>query len=55
MRSLFIHGRKAFFQAGAGIVADSVPEKEEKEVQMKAQAMLRAFRIANGEEGPWLF
>ena len=55
IRSIFIHGRKAFFQAGAGIVADSVPEKEEKEVQMKAQAMLRAFRIANGEEGPWLF
>ncbi len=55
IRSIFVHGRKAFFQAGAGIVADSIPEKEEKEVQMKAQAMMRAFRIANGEEGPWLF
>lgn len=55
IRSIFIHEKKAFFQAGAGIVADSIPEKEEKEVQMKAQAMMRAFRIANGEEGPWLF
>ena len=55
IRSIFIHGRRAFFQAGAGIVADSIPEKEDKEVQMKAQAMMRALRIANGEEGQWLF
>ena len=55
IRSIFLNGKDAFFQAGAGIVADSVPEKEDHEVQMKAGAMMRALRIANGEEGPWLF
>ncbi len=55
IRSIFIHGNRAFFQAGAGIVADSIPEKEDREVQMKAGAMMRALRIANGEEGSWLF
>jgi anthranilate synthase component 1 len=55
IRSIFVHGNRAFFQAGAGIVADSIPEKEDREVQMKAGAMMRALRIANGEEGPWLF
>ncbi|MHB8421595.1 MAG: anthranilate synthase component I family protein [Leptospirales bacterium] len=55
IRSIFLNGKDAFFQAGAGIVADSVPEKEDREVQMKAGAMMRALRIANGEEGPWLF
>lgn len=55
IRSIFLNGKDAFFQAGAGIVADSIPEKEDREVQMKAGAMMRALRIANGEEGPWLF
>lgn len=55
IRSIFVHGKRAFFQAGAGIVADSIPEKEDREVQMKAGAMMRALRIANGDEGPWLF
>jgi len=36
-------------QAGAGIVADSVPEREYDETVDKAQALLRAIEIA--EEG----
>jgi anthranilate synthase component 1 len=33
-------------QAGAGIVADSVPENEWRETQAKASAVLRAAEIA---------
>jgi len=33
-------------QAGAGIVADSVPEKEWEETRHKARAILRAAEIA---------
>lgn len=35
-------------QAGAGIVADSVPEKEFQECADKSQAVVRALRIAEG-------
>ncbi|MBI5414011.1 chorismate-binding protein [Candidatus Peregrinibacteria bacterium] len=37
IRSLFVHGEKGFCQAGAGIVYDSVPEFERKEVNKKSQ------------------
>jgi anthranilate synthase component 1 len=39
---------KVYVQAGAGIVADSVPENEWMEVQSKAHAMASALR-ASGE------
>ena len=39
----------AYIQAGGGIVADSVPEKEYQETLQKAQAVLRA--IEEAEEG----
>jgi anthranilate synthase component 1 len=35
-------------QAGAGIVADSVPELEHKESINKAQAVIRAIERARG-------
>ena len=35
-------------QAGAGIVADSVPENEYREAESKAEALLRAVEIARG-------
>ena len=42
---IFKHG-KAYVQAGAGIVWDSVPEKEYEETVNKAKAMLKAIRAA---------
>jgi anthranilate synthase component 1 len=38
-------------QAGAGIVADSVPENEYREAESKAEALFRAVEIARGETG----
>lgn len=55
IRSIFLRGDKAFLQAGAGIVADSDPESEDQEVAAKAEAMMEALRISNGERGIWLF
>jgi anthranilate synthase component 1 len=55
IRSIFIRGKNAFLQAGAGIVADSIPRNEDQEVAAKAAAMMEALRIANGERGSWLF
>lgn len=42
---VFKHG-KAYVQAGAGIVWDSVPEKEYEETENKAKGMLKAIRTA---------
>ena len=36
-------------QAGAGIVADSVPATEYEETRNKAQALLRALELAQRE------
>jgi anthranilate synthase component 1 len=49
IRSIFIKDGKAYIQAGAGIVADSEPEKEYEETLNKAQAIFRAIQQA--EEG----
>jgi anthranilate synthase component 1 len=49
IRSILIKDGKAMIQAGAGIVADSDPEKEYDETLNKAQAVFRAIQIA--EEG----
>ncbi|MGB9692026.1 MAG: anthranilate synthase component I [Candidatus Sumerlaeaceae bacterium] len=46
IRTVVIHGDKAYIQAGAGIVADSVPENEYKETINKATAMMRAIELA---------
>jgi anthranilate synthase component 1 len=37
-------------QAGAGIVADSVPEREYEEAMNKAQALVKAVEMARGGE-----
>ena len=42
---IFKHG-KAYVQAGAGIVWDSVPEMEYNETVNKAMGMLKAVRMA---------
>jgi anthranilate synthase component 1 len=49
IRSMLIKDGKAYVQTGAGIVADSVPEREFDETLNKAQAIFRAFQRA--EEG----
>ena len=46
IRTLFLDGKKGYVQAGAGIVADSVPEKEYEECGNKASAVLRAIERA---------
>lgn len=46
IRTILMKGKKAYIQAGAGIVADSDPEKEHQETLNKARAMLRAIELA---------
>ncbi|HUB18463.1 MAG TPA: anthranilate synthase component I, partial [Acidobacteriaceae bacterium] len=42
IRTLLVEGRKGYIQAGAGIVADSIPENEYQESLNKAKAVVRA-------------
>jgi anthranilate synthase component 1 len=46
IRTVVIKGRQAFIQAGAGIVADSIPEHEYEETCNKARAMMKAIELA---------
>jgi anthranilate synthase component 1 len=46
IRTVVLHDGMAHVQAGAGIVADSVPESEEQETRHKASAVLAAIRAA---------
>jgi anthranilate synthase component I len=46
IRTLYMDGENGHFQAGAGIVADSVPEKEFEESVNKARAVVRAIERA---------
>ncbi|MFC0470285.1 anthranilate synthase component I [Halalkalibacter kiskunsagensis] len=46
IRTMIIENGKAYIQAGAGIVADSIPEKEYEETQNKAKALIRAAQLA---------
>jgi len=46
IRTLVFAGGRAYLQAGAGIVADSVPEREYQECLNKARALLRAIDMA---------
>ncbi|HEY3134357.1 MAG TPA: anthranilate synthase component I [Gemmatimonadaceae bacterium] len=48
IRTCVIANGKASVQAGAGIVADSVPEREWQETQSKAQALLSAIASVRG-------
>ena len=47
IRSIFIDGTSGFVQSGAGIVSDSIPEREFQETQDKARAMLVALEEAS--------
>jgi anthranilate synthase component I len=46
LRTMVLKGQTAYLQAGAGIVADSVPVKEREETMNKAMSLLRALEIA---------
>jgi anthranilate synthase component 1 len=46
IRTLYMNGEKGHIQAGAGIVADSVPEREFAECTNKARAVVRAIERA---------
>jgi anthranilate synthase component 1 len=46
IRSMFLKGEQGYIQAGAGIVADSVPEEEYEESVNKAKAVVRAVERA---------
>ncbi len=46
IRTLFLDGDKGHIQAGAGIVADSVPQSEYEECGNKARAVVRAIERA---------
>jgi anthranilate synthase component 1 len=49
IRSVVVKDKKAYVQVGAGIVADSVPEREYDETMNKGKAMLRAIELAHEE------
>jgi anthranilate synthase component 1 len=46
IRTVLMKGKKAYLQAGAGIVADSDPQREFEETENKAKAVLRAVELA---------
>jgi anthranilate synthase component I len=48
IRTLLTKGKKAYLQAGAGIVADSDPQREFEETENKSKAVLRAVEMARG-------
>ncbi|RSK27428.1 anthranilate synthase component I [Bacillus sp. HMF5848] len=47
IRTIIVKDHVAYVQAGAGIVADSVPELEYKETKNKASALIRTIQIAH--------
>ncbi|NNE93056.1 MAG: anthranilate synthase component I [Verrucomicrobiales bacterium] len=52
LRTVVLKDNKAYVQAGAGVVADSVPENEYSETVNKARGMMRAIaqaRVLSGE------
>jgi anthranilate synthase component 1 len=49
IRTLFLDGDEGHIQAGAGIVADSVPQTENEECRNKAAAVVRAIERARAQ------
>lgn len=47
IRTVLFKNKKAYVQAGAGIVADSIPKKEYEETQKKALAVINAIKDAS--------
>jgi anthranilate synthase component I len=53
LRTALLKGSRAYFQAGGGVVADSVPSLEYEETHNKAGAIVRALEVAMSRE-MWL-
>jgi anthranilate synthase component 1 len=47
IRTLTVRGNEVNFRAGAGIVADSIPQQELAETRAKAEGLLRS--LAGGQ------
>ncbi|HHW08784.1 MAG TPA: anthranilate synthase component I [Firmicutes bacterium] len=52
IRTIVMADGYAYLQAGAGIVADSDPEKEYEETRHKAQALIKTIELAEGAIRP---
>jgi anthranilate synthase component 1 len=50
IRTLIFSGQEVIVQAGAGIVADSVPDREFEETLNKARGLFRAIQVAESLE-----
>jgi len=50
IRTLVANGNRAHIQVGAGIVADSDPEKEWFETEHKARALIKALQVSRSEK-----
>ncbi|MGD2110879.1 MAG: anthranilate synthase component I family protein, partial [Phycisphaerae bacterium] len=48
IRTIVVHNRRGFIQAGAGIVADSEPDREFAETLAKASGLIRAVNAEKG-------
>lgn len=48
IRTLVADGKRCSIQTGAGIVADSSPEREWMETESKAEALMRSLEISSG-------
>ena len=48
VRTVVVKDGQANLQAGAGVVADSVPKSEREETLSKARAMMRAIAMCSG-------
>ena len=48
IRTAFIYSDRVEVRTGAGIVLDSVPEKESEETKLKSLGVIRALELANG-------
>ncbi|CAA9449764.1 MAG: Anthranilate synthase, aminase component [uncultured Rubrobacteraceae bacterium] len=53
LRTALLKDNRAYFQAGGGVVADSVPSLEYEETRNKAGAIVRALEVARSR-GMWL-
>jgi anthranilate synthase component 1 len=51
LRTIIVHDDTVYVQAGAGLVADSVPENEWNETLNKARGLLKAIELAEGRGG----